>query len=228
MSNPINEDDADLARELPPAARELEAALSDLRPADAGASNPAWRDQLMFRAGEAAGVEKQHAAAARQLWAWRGVAAALAAVAITIFARVAEPGPTRQRVVYVQVERPASRSTPAAIGASLTERSSDLTARRDGDASDETTAEPGPSVAANRIGVRGDYLTIRTAVLRWGIAALPREPVVSPTGRPAPVIRASTVFDLLGDDERPIRAAPSGPLEQIDQWFTKTVTGGRL
>jgi hypothetical protein len=211
MSNPVNDDDANTAESLTPAARELEAALSRLRPApdvivdDAVAGNRAglvYRDKLMFRAGEAAGEQKERAAARRQLWAWRGAAAVLAAISIAISARGKTQSRNLVEVVYVHDTPPPAQN---GVAGPASREATELPAQRK---YGRAGRDPDPSVTATPaspwMGVRGDYLSTRAAVLRWGVAALPRVDESTPEG--------STLT----------------PLDEVKKLFWHKNDGGRL
>jgi len=211
MSNPVNGDDVNGGGSLSAAARELEAALSRLQPVPAvsvneavtrGQAGLAYRDQVMFRAGEAAGEQTERAAARRQLWAWRGAAAVLAAVSIAATARIAAQQRSLVQVVYIQDANPPARN--AVAGPASREASALPPERQYAQADPVANHSITETPAVGWLGVRGDYLSTRAAVLRWGVAALPR--VDEPAG---------------------VESTPT-PLDEVKKLFWHQSDGGRL
>jgi hypothetical protein len=211
MSNPVNDDDRDRMERLSPAARELEGALSQLRPAHPGSVNEAgvanragiaYRDQVMFRAGEAAGEQKERAAGRRQLWAWRGAAAVLAAATFAYAARIVAQPAHPAVVVYVHDAVP---STQGRVAVPATRETKELPLERQYGQAGRGADDAAPATPATGwLGVRGEYLSTRAAVLRWGVAALPRV-----------------------DESLAERSAPT-PLDEVNKLFWKKSDGGRL
>ncbi len=209
MSNPVNEDDR--ANDLAPEARGMEAALSRLRPsAGAGAYEAAapddaalaFRDRVMFRAGQAAGEQNERSAARRQVWAWRGTAAALAVTSIAVSARAVMPPHHAVEVVYIHDVSPR---TQAGIAKPASREWTNVsTERQNGQADQVANGAIAVAPASGWIGLRGDYLGARAAVLRWGVAALPR------------------VEGSAGEGPTPT------PLDEVKKLFWHKSDGGRL
>jgi hypothetical protein len=130
--------------------QELENALQSLQPAPVNIE----RDRLMYLTG-------QMAARRRQLF-WPAIAALLAvALTAALVYRQPAPGPqTIDRVVYVQVEKPAPALT-AAAGAAI-----ELT--------------PADSEQWRR---QADYFKLRDKILDEGVDALPEPPIATGRGQ---------------------------------------------
>jgi hypothetical protein len=175
-----------------PAARELEAALSRLQPVSAVGIDEAiaghrpgvaYRDGLMFRAGEAAGEQTGRTAGRRQLRAWRGAAAVLAAATFAFSARTVTRPVNPAVVVYIHDSAPPTQA--GTTGPENRQRNEPSVERPSGQiargADDAAPASPW-------MNVRGDYLSTRAAVLRWGVAALPRvDDSAAETSTPTPL-----------------------------------------
>jgi hypothetical protein len=184
----LNRGDPENAEGLTPAERELERALGALSPARPSLG----RERILFEAGRAAG----DAASRRRLFAWRAAAAVLLvgpglAVAIASNPRVIE----RDRIVYLPA--PAAPETPASVAAETGDEQREVWATTD---QYLLTSFHRPLLPASG----ADYLTVRDAVLRWGVRVLPSPPAgarTSPAAEP-------TVDDLLGIPPR--KPAPRG------------------
>lgn len=138
--------------EIPEELKALEDALRGLEPA------PAALDQnaLMFRAGQAS--------ARRQQWAWQSLAAASLILSAGLGTLMAV-GPSRERIVYVEVDKKAESLSPPR---------------------EESPDSAQPVVAAQGELAQGSYLRLRQ---RWASAGmesdewLPRPAPLSPSRR---------------------------------------------
>jgi hypothetical protein len=183
--NPGGHDDPEgggaLAGALTPAERELERALGALHPAP-----PALpRERLLFDAGRAAG----EAAAGRRLLAWRAAAAVLlVGLGLSVVMRGGPRVVERDRFVYLPA--PAEAATPDFAGTVGVpdEPPQEWPAPHDRGLLASPRQPLMPSAGA-------DYVTVRDAVLRWGVRAMPSQPDRGGAESPAP---APTANGLLG------------------------------
>ena len=143
------------SKALDPELKALEAALKGLS-ASAGGLN---RDELFFRAGQAAAPDKGG-------HIWPGVAAVMACVAAALgFALALRPA-TRVEQIIVRVPSPPPESAPTEVPAAA-------------------ASTPAPSAEQRDARVDADYLRVREQVLRWGVESLPPATSIqrSPRGR---------------------------------------------
>lgn len=153
-----------------PAERELEASLGRLPPLTPAID----RDQLLFAAGHAAGVAERQHEAGRHLAVWRAAAAVLLVVAgDAVLLRSPPRVVEHERVVHV--------TDPGAAHDRAT--SAPAPAQRTIDAASDAPAMSLwlPAVDRRPIlpGANADYLSLRDAMLRFGVTALP-----APAGAP--------------------------------------------
>lgn len=188
---------------LDPADAEIATALAALSPA-AGAID---RDRLMFAAGLAAGTG--HRGLGRSLWMWRGVAALLAIGLTTSLAWKRVPG-GRAHSQYAEASlfkpEPSADHSRSLEYANTSPRRAvwtvsgtpRMTARW-------STVEPLPSATSL---ANADYLTLRDAVLRWGVQVLPPAPLQEASARPATPLSIETLLDTPGEfDRRPTNSS---------------------
>jgi hypothetical protein len=145
-----------------PEITEVEALLRGLKPAAGGLD----RDHVLFRAGRASAR-----GTGRLGWPALSAVLGLATVALSV-ALAARPAPA-ERVVYVEVVRPAPVPSP---------KEADRP-----NSGDELL--PPPTASADRVFVSGGRPLLERQLLRWGLDALPA-PAPTPTG---PVHRVSGV-----------------------------------
>jgi hypothetical protein len=184
----LNRDGPEDAEALTPAEREFEQTLAALSPA-----RPSLvRERVLFEAGRAAA----EAAARRRLFAWRAAAAVLLAALGLAVAAASNPRVIeRDRIVYVPA--PAAPETPAVVAQDTGDAYADGWAARERHLLASFDRPLLPSSDA-------DYLTVRDAMVRWGVRGMPSPPAA---GR-APAAAEPTVDGLLGIPPR--KPAPGG------------------
>jgi hypothetical protein len=184
----LNCDGPENAETLTPAERELEGALGALSPARPSLC----REHVLFEAGRAAG----DAAARRRLFAWRAAAAVLlAALGLAVAMRSDSKVIKRDRIVYLPA--PAAPDAPASVAGQTGDEQTEEWAATERHL---LTSFHRPLLPASD----ADYLTVRDAVLRWGVRVMPSPPAGA---RPSPAAEP-TVDGLLGIAPR--KPAPRG------------------
>jgi hypothetical protein len=174
----LNPDRPEHTEPLTPAERELAEALGSLSPARPSLG----RERILFESGRTAG----EAAARRRLFAWRAAAAVLlVGLGLSMVLRDQRRVVERERVVYLPAPPVAATLQTAAVTEGAGEPPQEWPAAGD----PRLLASHGrplmPSSAA-------DYVTVRDAVLRWGVRAMPAPKggggVAAAFGRPEPTV----------------------------------------